>query len=307
MFSQPICKQCHKPILGNYLTALGTTWHPEHFVCTGCGRPLNSAKFTLHQDAPYHMECYTNLVAPRCAYCHQPLVGEYLVDHWGTRYCRQHQHEYPVCDFCGRLVPPQEQEQGRNVESTRCATCRSRAIETATEAKPIFSRLIRWVNNQGLMYNNLHLNLELCSRGRLADLLKSRASTHALGATASSTYMRNGQVVRSEVSGVAVLQGLPSTLFQGVIVHELGHVWLVVQGIQKLPPWAEEGFCELLSYRYYSEMNTPESLYHASCIARNTDCTYGEGFRRVRDFAESTGFPHLLEILRTTKRLPIHP
>lgn len=305
MFSQPVCKRCGQPIRGNYLTALGATWHPEHFVCAGCGRPLDSAGFTLHQNAPYHSECYANLVAPRCAYCHQPLTTEYLIDHWGTRYCKRHQREYPTCDFCGRLIPPHEQERGRNVESTRCPVCRSSAIETAEEAKPVFSRLIRWANGQGLLYHNLHLGLELCGRARLAQLLKERTSTHALGATVSSTYMENGRVTHSEVTGVAVLQGLPSMLFQGVTVHELGHVWLVVHGIQHMPSWAEEGFCELLSYRYYMEMNTSESLYHASNIARNRDRIYGEGFRRVRDLAESTGFPHLLEILRTTKRMPV--
>lgn len=305
MFSQHVCKRCGQPIRGNYLTALGATWHPEHFVCAGCGRPLDSAGFVLHQNAPYHSECYANLVVPRCHYCHQPLIGEYLIDHWGTRFCKRHQHEYPSCDFCGRLIPPYEQERGRNMESSRCPVCRASAIETAEEAKPIFSRLIRWANSQGLMYHNLHLGLELCGRARLTELLRERTSTHALGATVSSTYMENGRVTRSEVTGVAVLQGLPSTLFQGVTVHELGHVWLVVHGIQHMPSWAEEGFCELLSYRYYMEMNTPESLYHASNIARNRDRVYGEGFRRVRDLAESTGFPHLLEILRTTKRMPV--
>ncbi|HEU5230047.1 MAG TPA: protein DA1 [Ktedonobacteraceae bacterium] len=304
MFSQPVCKRCGQPLRGNYLKALGATWHPEHFVCAGCGRPLDSASFMLHQNAPYHSECYANLIAPHCAYCKQPLVSEYLVDHWGTRYCKRHQHEYPACDFCARLIPPGEQEQGRNVERSRCPTCRASAIETAEEAKPVFSRLIRWASNQGLTYHNLRLGLELCGRTRLAELLRERTSTHALGATVSSMYRENGRVVRREVTGVAVLQGLPSTLFQGVTVHELGHVWLVVHGVEKLPSWAEEGFCELLSYRYYVELNTPESLYHASCIARNPDPIYGEGFRRVRDLAASTGFPQLLEILRTTKRMP---
>ena len=60
----------------------------------------------------------------------------------------------------------------------------------------------------------------------------------------------------ARVNGIAVLQGLPAVLFQGVTAHELGHVWLIVHGIQDLPNWAEEGFCELLSYRYYTEMAT---------------------------------------------------
>jgi hypothetical protein len=120
----------------------------------------------------------------------------------------------------------------------------------------------------------------------------------------SKTYSLDGRVVRSEVTGVAVLLGLPVTLFQGVTIHELGHVWLIVQGIQDLPSWAEEGFCELLSYRYYSELNTPEGRYHAASIERNSDPVYGEGFRRIRARADAMGFQRFVEALRSTKRLP---
>ena len=120
----------------------------------------------------------------------------------------------------------------------------------------------------------------------------------------TSTYSRDGQVVRTEVRGIAVLLGLPEMLFRAVTVHELGHVWLVVQGVHDLPTWAKEGFCELLSYRYYQELNTPESNYHAQAIERNPDPIYGDGFRRMRLLADKYGFSRLLTTLQTTKNLP---
>ena len=101
-----------------------------------------------------------------------------------------------------------------------------------------------------------------------------------------------------------MLQGLPAPLFQGVVVHELGHVWLVVHDIKGLPPWAEEGFCELLAYRYYSGLNTPEGRFYAAGIENNPSPVYGEGFRRVRAMADRVGFSRLVESLQTTKRLP---
>ena len=135
-------------------------------------------------------------------------------------------------------------------------------------------------------------------------MLQERHATHSLGATTSATYSQNGRVVRTEVNGIAVLQGLPSMLFQGVTVHELGHVWLIVHGIHTLPAWAEEGFCEWLSYRYYLDTNTSESLYYRKGIEQNLDPVYGEGFRRIRALIEQVGFPRLIETLQTTKRLP---
>ncbi|HZR41480.1 MAG TPA: protein DA1 [Ktedonobacteraceae bacterium] len=301
MSVQPICRGCGQPIWGEYLNALGGQWHPEHFVCAGCHRPIRDASFLTYEGAPYHTDCYRNQILPRCAYCGKPM-DKFMVDHWGTKYCRHHQDAYPSCVYCGRLVPPEQQEPG--AEHIRCPVCRSTAITSAAEAKPIFSNLIRWVSSQGLTYNNLRLSLELHGRARLSQLLRERDQPHSLGVTTSTTYTQNGHVERTEVNGIAVLEGLPSTLFQGVTIHELGHVWLIVHGIQDLPIWAAEGFCEYLSYRYYMDMNTPESRYHALCIEQNKDRVYGDGFRHMRTLVDKYGFSRLLEILDTTKRLP---
>ena len=300
---KPVCQACGQPIWGKYLSALGTNWHPEHFCCAGCGRALKDGHFHLHNGSPFHSECYSQLIAPHCLYCGKALMGKYLIDYWGTKYCPEHQQFYPACAFCGRLVPNQPDSGNREVS---CSVCQSSSIQTSLEARPLFLRVKQWISNQGLVYNNLQLSLELCDRIRLAQLLHEHSQTHSWGATTSSTYMQDGQVVHPVVNGIAVLQGLPAVLFQGVTAHELGHVWLIVHGIENLSNWGEEGFCEYLSHRYYCDLNIPESHYHAMCIESNPNPIYGEGFRRVRGMADSLGFPHFLEILRTTKRLPPH-
>jgi len=300
---QSVCAYCHQPIQGHVLTALGSTWHPEHFICAACGRPIHEQSFNMQDGKPYHAACFRNQVAPRCAYCGKPLTGEYLIDHWGTKFCKEHQGQYPHCDFCGRLVSPQQQEHG-TPESMRCPICRSTAVETTDDAQPLFRQCIQWIGRQSLRYNNQKLSLELVDRAQLAHYLSTHIEPHALGATMSSTYVQDGRVVQTEIGGVAVLHGLPAALFQGVTIHELGHVWLIVQGINNLPMWAEEGFCELLSQRFYTDLNTPESLYHAQNIERNPNQVYGEGYRRLRAIADKLGFERFIEQLRTTKRLP---
>ncbi len=203
---------------------------------------------------------------------------------------------------------PEQQEQGiESVGIIRCPICRSSAIETVEQARPIFSRLIQWVNNQGLVYNNLHLSLELVDRQKLGRLITGRAGTagiHSQGVTLSTTHTLNGKVTRTEVNGVAVLEGMPALSFQGVTVHELGHVWLIVHDVKDLPLWAEEGFCELLTHRYYTQLNTEESRYHAQGIETNPNSVYGVGFRRMRAIADPMGFKRFVETLQKTKRIP---
>src|SRR5689334_8918751 len=137
---QPVCRSCGQPIWGHVVQALGESWHPEHFVCAGCGRSIQSggSRFLLNEGAPFHAECYAQQVAPRCEYCGKPLVGEYLVDQWGTKFCRAHQGQYPSCAFCGRLVPPDQQTQTQTPGGLACPTCRASAIETIEEARPLY-------------------------------------------------------------------------------------------------------------------------------------------------------------------------
>ena len=235
-------------------------------------------------------------------------MQEYLVDHWGTMYCKEHLGKYPTCAYCGRLVPPQQQEQSvESGDNIRCPICRASAIETIDRARPIFSHLIQWVNNQGLLYNNLHLSLELVDRQKLGRLITGcpgTAGVHSQGVTLSTTHTLNGKVTRTEVNGVAVLEGMPALSFQGVTVHELGHVWLIVHDVKNLPLWAEEGFCELLTHRYYTQLNTAESRYHAQGIEKNPDSVYGVGFLRVRAIAEPIGFKRFIATIQKTKKLP---
>ena len=56
------------------VTALGKTWHPEHFVCIRCGVELGMGKFFERDDMPYCEEDYHAEFAPRCSHCNRPIV-----------------------------------------------------------------------------------------------------------------------------------------------------------------------------------------------------------------------------------------
>src|ERR1700730_4051068 len=96
---QPRCQGCGQALTSAYITALGVAWHPEHFVCAGCGRSIHHERFVVHEGQPYHAECHTNLILPRCAYCGKPLIGRYIKDQWGTSFCAEHEQQYRQCRF----------------------------------------------------------------------------------------------------------------------------------------------------------------------------------------------------------------
>lgn len=333
----PRCKYCGQPVWGEYIIALDAHWHPEHFLCAGCGQPLGTGNYLLGQGQPYHKECYVAYqaprcahcgqgivgaymqhdgrsyhntcfrenVAPRCVYCQKPLLGRYLIDAWGDKFCPEHENQYPHCSFCSRLIPPAQQTPGwQEYESLRCLVCRATAIDTAEQAQPLFSQCKQWIGQQGFRFNQLPLSLKLCERTKLLTLFGGRSENHPLGVTLTSTRVQDGRVIESRVEGVAVLQGMPALLFAGVVLHELGHVWLTVHGIESLPQWAEEGFCQLLSHRYYAGLGTLEARQRVTSLENETDPIYGDGFRHVRALSDQMGFERFVEALRVTKRLP---
>jgi len=332
------CQYCGQSVTGSYIQALGATWHPEHFLCAGCGRPLSarafkvsegrpyhdacyvqyqaprcadcgqpiSGAYTLFNGQPYHSTCYLEHVVPRCTYCQKPLTGSYLIDGWGNSYCSEHEKQYPACSFCGRLIAPRQQTPGWNsYDSQRCPVCRSTAIESVEQAQPSFQQCKQWISQQGFRFNQLPLRLELHDTSWLAALWPDQSVPHPRGVTLTTITRGGNGYMQSKVEGVAVLQGMPAALFCGVVVHELGHVWLAVHQVTELPHWAEEGFCELLAWRYYNHLDTPEARYYAKSMQESQDPIYGEGFRRVSLLSQRMGFARLVETLGTTKKLPL--
>lgn len=68
------CNACEKPIVGQVITALGKTWHPEHFTCNHCSQELGTRNFFERDGQPYCEQDYHNLFSPRCAYCNGAIL-----------------------------------------------------------------------------------------------------------------------------------------------------------------------------------------------------------------------------------------
>lgn len=71
----PHCETCKQPISGPCVQAVGKTYHPEHFVCTHCGRQIGSDGFSVDRGNPYCQECYKKLFCVKCTLCKNPIGG----------------------------------------------------------------------------------------------------------------------------------------------------------------------------------------------------------------------------------------
>uniref|UniRef100_A0A7N4V2Y1 Leupaxin n=1 Tax=Sarcophilus harrisii TaxID=9305 RepID=A0A7N4V2Y1_SARHA len=93
------CASCQKPIAGKVITALGKTWHPEHFVCAHCATELGcGSPFFERGGRAYCSRDYHELFSPRCAYCAAPILDKVL-----TAMDQTWHPEHFFCARCGEV------------------------------------------------------------------------------------------------------------------------------------------------------------------------------------------------------------
>jgi len=92
-----VCAACQKAIIGKVVTALGKTWHPEHFSCAHCRQELGSKNFYEREGQPYCEDDYHQLYSPRCAYCNGPILDKCV-----TALDTNWHPEHFFCAHCGK-------------------------------------------------------------------------------------------------------------------------------------------------------------------------------------------------------------
>ncbi|KAG7308900.1 hypothetical protein JYU34_006170 [Plutella xylostella] len=90
------CSGCNEPISsGRIVTALNKKWHPEHFVCNTCRRPIDGAKFHQHDGGVHCVGCFAEHHSPRCHGCGDPIT-ERVIQALGVSWHANHF----VCGGC---------------------------------------------------------------------------------------------------------------------------------------------------------------------------------------------------------------
>lgn len=125
----PKCKHCDEVILGRVINAIGSTWHPEHFVCHACSQPFKDGRFVEKDGHPYCENDYYELFGHRCIRCENPIKGN-MIKAFGQTYHPEHF----TCTGCGvGLAGKSYKEAGGEPYCVKCK--QALQVEMAPQAK----------------------------------------------------------------------------------------------------------------------------------------------------------------------------
>ena len=112
------------------------------------------------------------------------------------------------------------------------------------------------------------------------------------GYTKTIVKRENKKVISIEHS-IFILDRLPRLKFEGVLAHELIHVWLNAREI-KMPLKDIEGFCNLGAALIYQKDGTANGSSYLKSMSEDSDPVYGDGYRKMSRKLQNIGWKALI-------------
>jgi len=301
------CAGCNQPIQGPLFKALSKSWHPTCFACAGCGKPITAKKFNVHDNRPWHPDCYRRQVVPPCTVCGEPLTQKHIIDEWGHRYCHFHPKRLPACYSCGCLICESLTRGGQKFPDGRtlCAGCLQTAVVNQAEGQHLLLETRKTMEHMGFSFEGTETPFRLAAQAELDKLRKrKRKSRPSLGMARSQILTRGNKVVERNFEEILIVNGLPAEHFCSVAAHELGHAWLFLKGFPTLPERVEEGLATLSEAFWLERQDTEIARIRLKRIHKSDDPVYGGGFRAARSALKKMKLAKLLTYVHKHKRFP---
>ena len=288
-----ICEYCSEIILHDSIYAQGHHWHPHHFICYYCLKPIVGA-FIVNEEQHAHRNCWIQYCAPRCHECNNSMTEEYFISKWGLNYC-QACHNVATCSHCGGAALSLD-----NDYLPICSQCLELAVNDEGAAMRLFHSVAVWATDMNFFDHMPQPPLTILSRDRLTQEFKVGPKTLGLARKVHTTD-GNRECLRAE--GIIIVKGLPWPIFQMVAAHELGHVWFANNDVMHISLLEEEGFCEVVAYLWLSERGKLGRDGLRRDMELSNDPIYGEGFRRMQQHVNRHGLVNLMQLLVSQSRI----
>lgn len=209
-----------------------------------------------------------------CCICREGLFGKVIHDSWGNS--AHLGHPIAFCNSCDRILSPKGSGGAFKYSDGRfiCGYCKKMAITEGVEANRSRRKVQSLLESKGFQGIPKNINVVLAHSQVLSNhSRKSRTAGLTLSHYHFADYKRVGITHQ-----IGILFGLPKVEFEGVLAHELLHVWQHENGI-KFSPSYREGLCELGSYLIYSEDSSELARHLLKKMFESKDPVYGIGFR----------------------------
>jgi len=299
-----LCKKCGEVIDGGFFETNGERFHSRCFLCAHCEKPI-SGSYTTYKSGNYHTDCFEDDVAKRCTLCDGIIQGEYLIDYWGNAYHISHQRETKACDYCGRFVAPHVTGGGVRYSDDRviCNICRETAVTDKNGALLVMAEVARHMRRFGMDVDIGEVELHVVGLDKMQEL-SGKGSYRLTGFTDFEESKSLFGLTAHRRIDVFVLYGMPRMDVVSTLAHELGHVWQFSAGRLDNDRAFAEGSCNYASFLVLQNYHSQTSDYVAANLQSDRNKIYGEGFRRVRHYAETEGTDVWLDRLEHKNKLP---
>jgi len=306
-----LCAYCEQPTEEDtFVDDDGKIYHRTCFrkyivPCAFCMNPIRDKTYTSSKGKNYHSNCYEEFIVLRCTLCRERIEGDYFSDYWGGSYHPSHKSDSPSCDFCGWILrmplegSAVEYSDGRYL----CGSCHASAVTTVKEVKTLASEVSEQLRSIGIDVDVDAVSFHMVGAEEMRQL--NRHSKHKLEGL--TTYLEvveaPGRTIYEEID-VYVLYGIPRVQMIATLAHELTHVWQLIYGRLIIYRTLSEGSCQYASYLVLKEIPGGESEYIIHTLTETYDRTYGDGFPRVKRYADENGISSWLTLLKNNDPLP---
>ncbi|XP_031117741.1 protein DA1-related 1-like [Ipomoea triloba] len=365
-----ICAGCNAEIgRERFLCCIGVLWHPECFRCHVCNLPISDHEFSVSENRPYHKSCYEKNSRPKCDVCNNfiPTNAAGLIEYrahpfWLQKYCPSHRHDgTPRCCSCERMEPVDTRyltlDDGRKL----CLECLDSAILDTFECQPLYIEIQEFYEGLNMKVKQ-QIPLLLVERQALNEAMEGEKNGNHNMPETRGVCLSEERTVRTiskrptiggfriidmftepyrlirqcEVTAILILYGLPRLMTGSILVHEMMHAWLRLQGYPNLSPEVEEGICQVLAHMWLdSEIlagsgSSSDSTSSSSSTSSSTSSkkgkrsqfekklgeffkhqietdgsvAYGDGFREGNKAVLKYGLRSTLEHIRLTGTFP---
>ncbi|MCF8067447.1 MAG: protein DA1 [Desulfobacterales bacterium] len=302
------CSVCGEAISGQCVTSGGKAYHKDCYNevaprCGVCGRILDGA-YIVSDNESYHKNCFMEIMAPRCSVCNEPIAGQYSEDFWGLQYHPEHEKTHKACEYCRRLISEFSTGGGQVYDDGRavCNICYNEAEMNHEEIEAIVQHIKAVLSANGIIIDMSDVPINLVDLDTLMELSGNPGNSEK--GFCLYQYRKVGNMIITQSNTIYMLTGMPERYFEGVLAHEMMHVWMNLNCDKELELKLNEGMANYAAYLVYSNHYDELAEFFLQNLQEDPDDVYGDGFREVLEYVDGNGIQSLLEYLKSHSIMP---